>query len=72
MNREDERQLDKIEEILNNIKIIDMIGTDGLDIYLEPSAYPVLAAELALAIKPILIKHQNSIKANTSKKKIGF
>ena len=72
MNREDQRQLDKIEEILSNIKTIDMIGTNGLDIYLEPSAYPGLAAELALAIKPVLIKHQNNIKTSTSKKKIGF
>lgn len=72
MNRDSQNQLDKIEEILNNIKCVDMIGVNGLDIYLEPSGYPQLAAELALAIKPILVKHRNKIKASATTTKLGF
>jgi len=72
MNRDDQNQLDKVEEILNNIKKIEMIGVDGLDIYLKPTGYPELTAELALAIKPILVKHRNKIKLSTNTTKIGF
>ena len=72
ISREEQRQLENINDILESIKCVDLIGVDGLDIYLEPSAFPQMAAELALAIKPVLIKHRNKIKLSEDTTKIGF
>jgi len=72
MNREDQRLEERISDILENIKEIDLIGAGGLDIYLEPSANPRLTAELALAIKPILIKYRNKLNISKDEQKLGF
>ena len=65
LTRDAQSQLEKIDDVLENIKLIELIGVDGLDIYFEPNAYPNMAAELALAIKPVLIKHRNKIKMSS-------
>lgn len=72
ISREQQRQLEKINDILENIKSVELIGLDGLDIYLEPSAFPQMAAELALAIKPVLIKHRDKINLSTEVTKVGI
>ncbi len=70
MNRDSQRQKDKLEELISSIKTVNLIGTSEGDFYLEPSAFPELAKDLATAIKPILIKHRILVDQNSAK--VGF
>lgn len=70
MNRDEQRQLDNLIELIGSIKTVNMIGTGEGDFYLEPGLQPELAAELAAAIKPVLIKHRVLIDQSIGK--VGF
>ena len=70
MNRDSQRQKDKLDELISSIKSVNLIGTSKGDFYLEPSAFPEFAEDLAKAIKPVLLKHRILVDQNIEK--VGF
>lgn len=70
MNRDNQRQKDRLDDLISSVETVNMIGTDEGDFYLEPSGFPELARDLANALKPVLVKHR--IRVDQKLAKAGF